>query len=458
MVDPMKQRAATQIFRSPSLWKDALMAVVAAVLGAAVVAATVVFGLQIEVVDAPAQVAQKPPPPPVVEPPPEMLSTAALAAAQAPAKPAETEKPADCPVLEDAKAPWLVTTAEEPGDAYVEPPSPKSLERRVKFWTKVWGEVPDHVYLLVDMRRPWVVHDQVDCREVWADEALSDAQKKDACGVLLGRGRNAVEKKLRATASSAKLAKQFGGDARLARTASANVIGVEGKKNDLERGMDRAARDLGVAERIFAAHGVPRVFARLGFVESLWRTEAVSRSGAVGTYQFMPATGKEHMRVDDHVDERLDPVRSASAAARYLKGISRQFDGDWALTLTAYNQGPTRVKKLVKAARTKDIGKIADGGDRGAYGFDGQNYYAQMVAVARLTKDLRFDALPQLEKAVVVDEPAPLSKVAACLQRAPDELKKANPALVKDETVPKGYVLAVPKKAVQMAALQETAL
>lgn len=449
----MKQRVETRIFRAPSLARDVVLAVVAALLGAGVVSAAVLFGVQVheaaqriermEARAAAAALPQPPPPAPVDE---VVLSTAALAN--------EPAKPADCPVLADATAPWLVTATDGEDASFVEPPSPKSLERRVRFWTRVWGETPDYVYLLADIRRPWVVHGQVDCRDVYADEALSDDAKKDACGVLLGRGRNAVERQLRATAGSAKLAKAFG-DARLARTAHANVIGVAGKKDQLERGMDRAAKDLGVAERIFDAHGVPRAFARLGFVESLWQTEAVSRSGAVGTYQFMPATGREHMRVDDKVDERLDPVRSASAAARYLKGISKQFDGDWSLTLTAYNQGPSRVKKLVKAVKTRDVGRIADLGDRGAFGFDGQNYYAQMVAVARLTKDMRFDALPQVERAVVAAQDVPLAKLAACIDRDAQQVKKANPALVADGTVPKGYVLAVPKKTVQMAALAE---
>ncbi|MBR1973282.1 MAG: transglycosylase SLT domain-containing protein, partial [Candidatus Methanomethylophilaceae archaeon] len=42
--------------------------------------------------------------------------------------------------------------------------------------------------------------------------------------------------------------------------------------------------------------------------------------GAKGMWQFMYATAKMYgLHIDSFVDERLDPVKSADAAARYLQ-------------------------------------------------------------------------------------------------------------------------------------------
>ena len=50
---------------------------------------------------------------------------------------------------------------------------------------------------------------------------------------------------------------------------------------------------------------------------------AYSKVGAAGIWQFMPATGRLFMEVNDSVDERRDPIASTRGAARYL---SRAYD------------------------------------------------------------------------------------------------------------------------------------
>ena len=42
-------------------------------------------------------------------------------------------------------------------------------------------------------------------------------------------------------------------------------------------------------------------------------------------------------------------MASTRAAVKYMKDLNRLFDGDWLLSIAAYNAGPGRVQKAIKA-------------------------------------------------------------------------------------------------------------
>ncbi|MEL7021613.1 MAG: lytic transglycosylase domain-containing protein, partial [Bacteroidota bacterium] len=65
--------------------------------------------------------------------------------------------------------------------------------------------------------------------------------------------------------------------------------------------------------------GLPEDLKYLSVVESALNPKAVSRAGAVGLWQFMPATGKEYgLDINYHCDDRCNPEKSTEAAAQYL--------------------------------------------------------------------------------------------------------------------------------------------
>ncbi|MDR0249923.1 MAG: transglycosylase SLT domain-containing protein [Burkholderiales bacterium] len=86
--------------------------------------------------------------------------------------------------------------------------------------------------------------------------------------------------------------------------------------------------------------------------ESLWRTDAVSRVGAAGLAQFMPATGEWIVTVyrDLGKHEPTNPAWAIRAMATYNKHHYRLLVGAndcerWAKTLSAYNGGLSRVTR-----------------------------------------------------------------------------------------------------------------
>jgi len=95
-----------------------------------------------------------------------------------------------------------------------------------------------------------------------------------------------------------------------------------------------------------AAQGVDgRLLAALVWSESSFRPHAVSRAGAAGLSQLMPATARGlGLRVDSSVDQRFEPELNLNAGARYLRAQIVRF-GSLELGLAAYNAGPGNVTR-----------------------------------------------------------------------------------------------------------------
>lgn len=111
-------------------------------------------------------------------------------------------------------------------------------------------------------------------------------------------------------------------------------------------------------EKYLSEAGLPDRLKYLSIIESSLVPNALSRVGAKGLWQFMPATGKElGLKITRYVDDRIDPHKSTQAAMRYLQREYNRF-GEWSLVLAAYNSGSGRVSRAIKRARTKDYWRL----------------------------------------------------------------------------------------------------
>lgn len=104
---------------------------------------------------------------------------------------------------------------------------------------------------------------------------------------------------------------------------------------------------------------LPYELALIPMVESGFDPFAYSYATASGLWQFMPYTGK-HLGLEQNwwYDGRRDVPASTEAALTYLSKLNKAFDGDWLLTLAAYNGGRGNVNKAIR--KNKKRGKPTD--------------------------------------------------------------------------------------------------
>lgn len=117
-------------------------------------------------------------------------------------------------------------------------------------------------------------------------------------------------------------------------TATASCLGLT--KDSMQA---RADSYEPVIRKHATAHGLsPKLVSAVMRVESCYDSRAVSRAGARGLMQLMPATAREL-----GVHDSFDPDQNIGGGVRYLSMMLNRFNQDLKLGLAAYNAGPEAV-------------------------------------------------------------------------------------------------------------------
>ncbi|MDE9556939.1 murein transglycosylase D [Xenorhabdus bovienii] len=97
----------------------------------------------------------------------------------------------------------------------------------------------------------------------------------------------------------------------------------------------------------------------LPIVESAFNPHATSYAKAAGLWQIIPSTGHHYgLTQNKWYDARRDVAASTTAALEMLEYLNARFNGDWLLTIAAYNSGEGRVIRAIRDNQAK--GKPTD--------------------------------------------------------------------------------------------------
>ena len=189
--------------------------------------------------------------------------------------------------------------------------------------------------------------------------------------------------------------------------------------------------------------------------ESQGKVHAVSRSGAAGPLQFMPATGQRFglgRRASDGFDTRFDPREATRAQVAYLNEQFDRLNDNLELVVAAYNGGEGRLQRLSSGGQKS----LWDPAVFNALPQETQIYVPMVLAAAYLflhpdQYGLEFPRLDTRAAIIRLEKPASLNELAICLGHSGDNrvgwfraLRNLNPQHDNTRVLPVGTQLEVP--------------
>lgn len=351
-------------------------------------------------------------------------------------------------------------------------PRPTELQRDVDFWIRVYSEVTTQQGFL---------HDEADLSIVYGTLNLPSAPagsrpRRDAVSFERERWRSALrvaaealERGVPTTSSDAqRVLEMWGAKATPGRLRAATeaVRFQLGQADRFRAGLVRSGTWESHIARTFDRLGLPPELAALPHVESSFTPTAYSKVGAAGLWQFMPGTARLYMRVDDVLDERMDPFRATEAAAKLLLYNYRVL-GSWPLAITAYNHGAAGMRRARDTLGTDDFGVIARRYKSKTFGFASRNFYPSFLAALTIDQNPEryFGAIERAPELAFHEVEMPAYVSVEAIERGlgleREVLKQLNPALRPavwsgSRRVPRGYQLRLPSE-LRLTAAELTA-
>lgn len=225
--------------------------------------------------------------------------------------------------------------------------------------------------------------------------------------------------------------------------------GSPGARDQFSRYLQRSGRYLDLMRAELRRQGMPEDLVYVALIESGFRNQAHSHASAVGTWQFIRATGQRYgLLINHHIDERRDPEKAVGAAAKYLKDLYNEF-GDWYLAMAGYNAGEGRVRQAIRNYGNRDFWYLSR--QRNAFRPETRDYVPKYIAATIIASDpARFGIRhvsyddPLAYDAATIRGQVPLEAVAEACGTPFETIADLNAELYGGVTPPGHYQVRLP--------------
>lgn len=337
-------------------------------------------------------------------------------------------------------------------------PVPEGLRTEIDFWKRVFAATGRDTGLVHDSLYVGVVYGEVSLKD------LSPRARRSAIRAAVRDYRNVLQRLADRRPGELSEKEQRVLDAwgpnpsRATLQAAAGRLRVQqGVKEKFRDGLVRSGRWRDHIQKTLEEHGVPEGVAALPHVESSFQPHARSSASALGMWQFTRSTGRRFMRIDNVMDERLDPWRATTAAAQLLK-YNHSLVDSWPLAITAYNQGVGAMLRAIRQLGTRDIETVVRRYKGRTFKFAGRNFYVELIAAVEIEEEaerwfgpVNFEP-PIAYVMVQVPDFMRLNTLAGALGVDSSTLASLNPGmrprvLNSSKYVPRNYLLRAPPMA-----------
>ena len=340
-------------------------------------------------------------------------------------------------------------------------PIPENLARRALFWHDVYTRYGTDDYILHLAEFPEVVLETASAQMKGSPRLAQSYLKRRKFvyrTLLMELHRHAVPARDLGVAARIAGAMAHITDRNKYYKAALSLRIQRGQKEFIEKGLAMVRPYAAHIEAAFIAKGLPGELAYVAFVESSFNVRAVSKVGASGVYQLMPAVARSYMRVTDSIDERRDPIKSAQVAARIMHD-NYALLGDWPLAITAYNHGAIGMQRAARRARSKDLVTINERYHGRSFGFASKNFYTEFLGIMLTFREYALthpEILPNAPGGSALafanyrlPRDMPATRLIRAVHATREELLALNPDLSRGVTrssgvIPRGYVVKLP--------------
>jgi membrane-bound lytic murein transglycosylase D len=231
-----------------------------------------------------------------------------------------------------------------------------------------------------------------------------------------------------------------------------------------ETWMKRSGRYQDMVQAELRERRLPEDLIWVAMIESGFDPRARSPAGAVGLWQFMPATGAVYgLTQSSAMDQRKNPRLATQAAAHHLRDLYARF-GHWDLALAAYNMGYEQLLRAIDRFGTSDFNELSR---QEAIPSETAAYVPKIMAAAIVANNLDHFGFDKVEVSrpvdgaeIAVPPGTPLKALAKAAGVSTATVRTLNPDIL-GERVPNGrgdFLLMIPSDTLARARASLPAL